>query len=44
LEQVSFDLLRPLFPPRLRVRLLGVTLSNLDAEPGRDAAQFALAL
>jgi len=32
LEQVSLDLLRPLFPPRLGVRLLGVTLSNLDAK------------
>ncbi len=44
LEQVSMDLLRPLFPPRLGVRLLGVTLSNLDAGPGQDAAQLALAL
>jgi len=44
LEQVSLDLLRPLFPPRLGVRLLGVTLSNLDAGPGQDAAQLALAL
>jgi DNA polymerase-4 len=44
LEQVSFDLLRPLFPPRLGVRLLGITLSNLDAGPGQDAAQLALAL
>jgi len=44
LEQTSLDLLRPLFPPRLGVRLLGVTLSNLDAGPDRDAAQLALAL
>jgi len=44
LEQVILDLLRPLFPPRLGVRLLGVTLSNLGAGSGRDAAQLALAL
>jgi len=44
LEQVSLDLLRPLFPPRLGVRLVGVTLSNLDAGPGQDAAQLVLAL
>jgi len=44
LEQTSLDLLRPLFPPRLGVRLLGVTQSNLDAGPDRDAGQLALAL
>jgi len=44
LEQVGMDLLRPLFPTRRGVRLLGVTLSNLDAGPGRDSAQLALAL
>jgi len=42
LEQVSLDLLRPLFPPRLGVRLLGVTLSNLDDEPYRGVSQLAL--
>ena len=41
LEMISFDLLRPLFPPRLGVRLLGVTLSNLD---GVAPAQMALGL
>ena len=41
-EHVSLDLLRPLFLPRLGVRLLGVTLSNLDGEPCRDAAQLVL--
>jgi len=30
IEEVSFDLLRPQFPPRLPVRLLGVTVSNFD--------------
>jgi len=42
LEQVSLDLLRPLFPPRLGVRLLGVTLSNLDDKPCRGVSQLAL--
>jgi hypothetical protein len=36
------DLLRPLFPPRLGVRLLGVTVSGLDGKPYRNAAQLAL--
>ena len=44
LEQVSLDLLRPLFPPRLGVRLLGVTLSNLDEKPCGDMTQLALGL
>ena len=46
LEQIGLNLLRPLFPPRLGVRLLGVTVSGL--EPGRQAAtapeQLALGL
>jgi len=42
LEQVSLDLLRPLFPPLLGVRLLGVTVSGLDGRPCRNAAQLAL--
>ena len=41
-EQISLDLLRPLFPPARGIRLLGVTLSNLD-EPG-DSATRQLAL
>ncbi len=44
LEQVSLDLLRPLFPSRLGVRLLGVTLSNLEAEVRSGPAQLALGL
>jgi len=44
LEQVSIGLLRPLFPPRLGVRLLGVTLPNLDAGLDQYAAQLALLL
>ena len=32
IEQMGLDLLRPFFPTSLGVRLLGVTLSHLDAE------------
>ena len=42
LEQVSLDLLRPLFPLRLGVRLLGVTVSGLEA--GQQPAPTQLAL
>ena len=41
LEQVSLDLLRPFFPPGQGVRLLGVTMSNLDAEARLDPEQLA---
>ena len=44
LEQVSLELLRPLFPSTLGVRLLGVTVSNLDAEARPAPAQLALGL
>ena len=44
LEQVSLALLRPLFPPRLGVRLLGVTVSGLEAEMRPGPAQLALGL
>jgi DNA polymerase-4 len=44
LEEVSFDLLRPQFPPRLPVRLLGVTVSNFDAMPQDGGAQLLLSL
>ena len=43
IEQLSLDLLRPLFPPSRAVRLLGVTLSNFDAA-GAEDRQTALAL
>ena len=44
LEAIGLDLLRPHFPPRLGVRLLGVTISNMaTAEPERRT-QLALAL
>jgi DNA polymerase-4 len=44
LEQISLDLLRPHFPPRLGVRLLGVTLSNFDVEGPTQEGQLAFAL
>ncbi len=44
LEEIGLELLRPHFPPLLGVRLLGVTISNLEtAEPG-SRAQLALVL
>jgi len=44
LEQISYELLRPLFPLPRGVRLLGVTLSNLEAEVRSAPAQLALGL
>lgn len=44
LERTSLGLLRPLFPPRRGVRLLGVTLSSLQAEARPGPAQLALGL
>jgi DNA polymerase IV len=44
IEGVSFDLLRPLFPPARGVRLLGVTLSNFDDPEARAHRQLALTL
>jgi len=44
LERISLGLLRPLFPPRRGVRLLGVTLSSLQAEARQGPAQLALGL
>jgi DNA polymerase-4 len=44
LEQVSLDLLWPLFPSQLGVRLLGVALSSLNAEVRPGPAQLALGL
>ncbi len=43
-EQLSLDLLQPLFPPPRGVRLLGVTLSNFDAKTIVENRQIALAL
>ncbi|HEY3846643.1 MAG TPA: DNA polymerase IV [Acetobacteraceae bacterium] len=44
LEQVSLDLLRPRFPPRLGVRLLGVTVASFDLAPQPDGSQLLLEL
>jgi DNA polymerase IV len=44
IEQISLDLLRPLFPPTRGVRLLGVTLSNLDDATEPALRQLALTL
>ena len=43
-EAVSFELLRPLFPPPLGVRLLGVTLSNFADRAAQAHRQLALTL
>jgi DNA polymerase IV len=44
LEEIGFELLRPLFPPPLGVRLLGVTLSNFDDPAALGHRQLALTL
>ncbi len=43
IERISLDLLRPLFPLKRDVRLLGITLSNLD-EASQPARQLPLLL
>ncbi len=43
-SQLCLDLLRPLFPPRRGVRLLGVTLGNLEEPALAGSRQLALAL
>lgn len=43
IEQMGLDLLRPFFPTSLGVRLLGVSLSHLDAEAG-PTRQLTLAI
>ncbi len=44
LECISVELLQPLFPPPLGVRLLGVTVSNLSGDEPSSSAQLALGL
>lgn len=44
LARIGLELLRPHFPPRLGVRLLGVTVSNLDTDAQASSTQLALAL
>ncbi len=44
LEGIAFDLLTPLLPVRMGVRLLGVTLSSLNTEEASTGQQLTLTL
>jgi DNA polymerase-4 len=44
MEELVRELLRPLFPPRQGVRLLGITLSNFNELGGETSRQLALTL
>jgi DNA polymerase-4 len=44
LEEIGLELLRTHFPPSLGVRLLGLTISNLETAEPRSPAQLALFL
>jgi DNA polymerase-4 len=44
MEELGLELLRPLFPPALGVRLLGVTLSNFADPAAQGHRQLALTL
>jgi DNA polymerase-4 len=44
LERAAIDLVRGIYPLPKRVRLLGVTLSNLEQESVRESPQFELGL
>ena len=44
LRRVSLDLVRSVFPPRLGIRLVGVTLSNFDQEIALKDEQLGLGL
>ena len=44
LERFSYALLEPIFPVRLGIRLLGVTLSSIDRDPPKQERQLTLAL
>jgi len=44
LERFSYALLEPIFPVRLGIRLLGVTLSSIDRDPPGQERQLTLAL
>jgi len=44
LEGTAFDLLTPLLPVRMGVRLLGVTLSSLNTEEASTGQQLTLTL
>jgi DNA polymerase-4 len=42
LHQVALDLIRSVFPPPKRIRLVGVTLSNFQSQSGSEAAELPL--
>jgi DNA polymerase-4 len=44
LERFSYALLEPIFPVRLAIRLLGVTLSSIDRDEPKEERQLTLAL
>jgi len=44
LQELGFELLRPLFPPPLGVRLLGITLANFADPTAQAQRQLALSL
>jgi DNA polymerase IV len=44
LERFTYALLEPIFPVRLGIRLLGVTLSSIDRDGPREERQLTLAL
>jgi DNA polymerase-4 len=44
LERFTYALLEPIFPVRLGVRLLGVTLSSIDRDEPEQERQLTLAL
>jgi DNA polymerase IV len=44
LEQVSYALLEPVFPPQQGIRLLGVTISSLGGDPLQNSGQLKLSL
>lgn len=44
LRRIALDLLRPCFSPPRGVRLLGVTISNLEAQQAQRRSQLALVL
>jgi DNA polymerase-4 len=44
LERFTYALLEPVFPVRLGIRLLGVTLSSIDSDKPQEQRQLTLAL
>jgi DNA polymerase-4 len=42
LHELAFDLIRSVFPPSKGIRLVGVTLSNFQAQSGSEAAELPL--